>query len=169
MSKLNHRKPTNLIVTDAYPMGIGGLSIKSGKSWRAKIEDHHYKTSTKNYKFLAAVVGIWIAAENNEIVNDGVILALTDNSSAVGWLHSCNCDEELDSFRTEVAHKLASIAISKNFIIHPQHIKGDDNKAADALSRKFEMSDMELTQFCHLHAKNQIPENLEICQIPANI
>ena len=111
MNKLTYRNPTNLVVTDACPNGIGGLSITSGQAWRLKIEDHHNRTSNNNYEFLAAVVGIWMSAEKNEIQEEGVVLALTDNSSAVGWLHSCNCDEELDSFRTEIAHKLASIAI----------------------------------------------------------
>lgn len=169
MNKLTYRQPTNHVVTDACPHGIGGLSITSGRAWRLKIEEHHFKTSNNNYEFLAAVVGIWMAAINNEIEEEGVMLALTDNSSALGWLHSCNCDDELDSFRTEVAHKLASIAREYNFIIHPQHVKGDDNKAADALSRKFELSDNELTQFCHLHTKNQIPKNFLICQIPIEI
>lgn len=107
-NKLTCRRPTNLIVTDACPKGMGGLSINSGAAWRIEIT-HPIATSNNNYEFLATVIDIWYAAINNEINKEGVVLDLTDNSSAVGWLYSCSCDHRLDSFRTEIAHKLASI------------------------------------------------------------
>jgi hypothetical protein len=170
MNKLTCRKPTNIVITDAYcPGGIGGLSINSGKAWRVQISKSNIPTSNNNHEFLAAVVGIWVAAINNEIEDKGVVLSLCDNSSAIRWLHNCNCDKRKNAIRTEIAHKLATIATTYNFIIHPQHVKGEENKAADALSRRFDLNTNELTQFLHSNTTQQIPQNFEIFDLPTEI
>jgi hypothetical protein len=64
---------------------------------------------------------------------------------------------------------LAEIATTYNFIIHPQHINGEENNAADALSRRFDLNKNELTHFLHSNTTQQIPQNFEILNLPTKI
>lgn len=139
LNLLTMRKPTNLIITDACLDGIGGFSMTSGRAWRMDLRSFKILDNNK-LEFLAAVVGILQAFSDNEIPNLGNILSLTDNCSALCWLHKNNFNPATQPIHIEIASKLAMTCITNNFTIHSQHIAGVENKVADCLSRSHDMS-----------------------------
>jgi hypothetical protein len=68
-----------------------------------------------------------------------------------------------------VAHKLADCCLSHDMALHSQHIKGTCNVIADARSCLFGMSNAYLTTYCHKHFPLQLPQDFQICQLPAEI
>ena len=112
------------------------------------------------------------------------ILALGDNTSAVGWLHNSS---RLDTKRTShtthllVARHVASLVLEANCCLASQHIQDKLNTVADLLSfagsrtragakrHSIAFDDPPndiLTQRFHLHYSEQIPENFKISQLP---
>lgn len=158
------RQPTNIIITDACPAGLGGYSIRSGKAWRYQIPTNINTTTISNnsFEFLASVVGILTEQENNFIPPFGNVLALTDNSSCACWLHRNSFNKIAHPTNTEIATTLAHSCITNSFSIHPQHIPGSSNNIADALSRRHLLTDSELTSFLLTSHPEQIPKNFEI-------
>ncbi len=161
------RRPTNVTITDACPAGLGGYSVKTGRAWRIAITQPH-DISNNILEFLAAVVGIVSESEEGQIPRFGQILALTDNSSAVGWLQHANSNPQTSPKLYEIAIKLAEECRLSSFSIHPLHIPGKSNCIADALSRLHHLNDEELTLFIHKNFQSQIPNNFRICQLPRN-
>lgn len=168
MNLLTNRIPTHITVTDACPTGIGGFSVTTGRAWRIKFIEKP-KVPNNTLEYLACVIGIWIEQLNGEIRPDDIVLALTDNSSAAGWLHRCNCDARIDKPKTEIAQHLAKLSMDFFFTIHPQHLPGKDNGAADALSRLFDLDDDELTHLICTKHKQQVLANFHIVPLPKEI
>lgn len=131
---LTMRRPTNLLITDACLDGIGGISMTTGRSWRLDLRRFCIKDN-KKLEFLAAVVGILQAFYDHEIPHLGNVLCLTDDSSALCWLHRNNFHADLQPIHVEIAKKLALMCIENDFTIHSQHIAGVENQIADCLSR----------------------------------
>lgn len=156
MNILTFRRPTNLVISDACPSGMGGFSMASGKAWRLQ-----FKTPLDNKnnigEFLASVVTILLAQIWGDIDELGVVLALTDNSGCVAWLHTCNTDPKTKPMLHEISRTLATTCMKHQFIIHPQHIPGKSNGAADALSRRFDLNTRRLTKFIKTNFHLQVP------------
>lgn len=168
LNLLSVRIPTNIVITDACPAGLGGFSVTSGKAWRIPLPENH-TTVNNSLEFLASAVGILIEHRNQHIPHLGNVLALTDNSSCVSWLHKSNFDWTNQATNAEISTYLATYCINNAFTIHSQHIKGNDNKLADALSRQNDLTDTELTSFAYSHFPTQTPKNLRICPTPPDI
>jgi hypothetical protein len=115
------------------------------------------------------VIGILIEHNQSSIPKYGQVLALTDNSSAVGWLHHANCNPQTSPELYNIASKLASTCISSSFSIHPQHIKGCHNNTADSLYHLHHLPDTQLTQFILHRFPDQVPHNFKISPIPHDI
>lgn len=165
LNLLTFRRPTNLVVSDACPQGMGGFSMASGRAWRLQFQT---RLDNKNNigEFLASVITILLAHHWGDITTEGVVLALTNNSSCVAWLNKCNADPSTHPILCEIARKLASTCLQEKFIIHPQHLPGSDNGASDALSRRFDLGEQKLTRFIKTNFHSQVPENFKICPIP---
>lgn len=99
----------------------------------------------------------------------GNVLAFTDNSSCVSWLYRSNFDDRSQPINAEISTRLARTCIDQSFTIHSQHIRGLDNKLADALSRLHHLSDDDLTDFAVSQFPSQTPRNLRICPVPPEI
>jgi hypothetical protein len=112
-------------------------------------------------EFLASVVTILFAHHVGDIEDEGVVLALTDNCSCAAWLHQNNVGEQRDPLRAEIAQKIAKTCIDNNFVIHPQHVPGKENRAANDLSRKFDMTVKHLTQSISSICYLQAPKNFQ--------
>ena len=168
LNLLSFRCPTNITLSDSCPTGMGGYSLKSGRAWRFDLS--HTQNISNNYlEFLASVVTILIEHHNTDIPEFGNVLALTDNSSCVAWLHRNNFDAPAQPLPYEISTTLATCCLNNDFTIHPQHIKGLHNNVSDFLSRKFSMSNDTLTHCIHSQFHSQIPQNFNIYPIPPSI
>ena len=168
LNLLSYRYPTNITLSDSCPTGMGGYSLLSGNAWRFDLS-YTKNLSNNHLEFLASVVTILIEDSTNHIPAFGHVLALTDNSSCVAWLHKNNFDPPTDQLPFEIATKLATCGLEREFTIHPQHIKGLHNNVSDLLSRRFTMSNTELTEFIHSNFSSQIPPTFKIYPIPQEI
>ena len=181
------RQPDRICWSDACPFGIGGYSI-TGRAWRIRIPKasiiYGNKRVNNLLEFLGMVVNIWLAClEPNS--NQACILAVGDNTSAIGWLHSTS---RLDptwgahDAHLMVARTLASILMKYQCCLASQHLKGEANLVADWLSfvgserggKRHPLAfddppDDLLTQRFHLLVPSQIPENFAISPLPNEV
>ncbi|KAI2497634.1 hypothetical protein MHU86_16883 [Fragilaria crotonensis] len=87
-------------------------------------------------EFIGMAINIWLACLESE-GGEHCILAIGDNTSAIGWLHySSRLDTRGDdqSAHLLVARKIATLLINFRCCLASQHLKGDLNIVADLLS-----------------------------------
>ena len=83
-------KPSVTLWSDSYEYGIEGYS-ENGLAWRWKIPDTwHGKLTLNLLEFLASVVTIYMTIL--QLGQGSHILAFTDSSSALGWMHKAYFD-----------------------------------------------------------------------------
>jgi hypothetical protein len=185
MNLLVTREPDMVCWSDACPLGIGGYSL-SGRAWRLRIPDtsphHGHKGINNLLEFLGMAINIWLSCLEAG-GNENCILAIGDNTSALGWLHnSSRLDIEGEAHRAhlKVARKIATLLTENQCCLASQHLNGDLNVVADLLS--FEDSDRgknhpiafdkpandELSSRFLTHYPSQIPENFAISQLPTD-
>jgi hypothetical protein len=75
MNLLTFRRPTNIIISDACPDGMGGFRIKTGKAWRYKLPENH-KLHNNTLEWLANVVTILTEHITGAVEDFGNVLAL---------------------------------------------------------------------------------------------
>jgi hypothetical protein len=91
MNKITIRQPTKICWSDLCPFGIGGFLL-SGRAWRIRIPDTSpiYGPGIANnvLEFLGMMVTIWLVLVECDATHSeqDCILALGDNTSAIGWL-----------------------------------------------------------------------------------
>jgi hypothetical protein len=139
MNGLTMRNPTISSVSDSCPCGLGGFTT-NGQAWRLKVSSSSfiYRKSIANnvLEFLAMTITIWLALKECEEEGkvDKLILALGDNTSAIGWMFKTGKltkDSPYYAAANFIARKTADLlSWSKNFLL-PQHIPGKENKIAD--------------------------------------
>jgi hypothetical protein len=168
LNLLTLRRPTNIILTDACPHGLGGFSVSSGRAWRFDLRQFSIPDNNK-LEFLASVVGVLQAHFDSDIPELGNVLVLTDNSSGLCWLHRSNFDSSTHPFHAEVASKLALLCLNNNFTIHPQHIAGVHNSVADALSRTHDTDSDSLSHSILNSFPHQAPKNFKISPLHPDI
>jgi hypothetical protein len=92
MNRVTIRQPSKIGWSDSCPFGIGGFLL-SGRAWRVKIPKSSpiYGADIANnvLKFLGMVVTVWLTMTKCAELGDeqACILALGDNTSAIGWLY----------------------------------------------------------------------------------
>ncbi|KAI2496579.1 hypothetical protein MHU86_17907 [Fragilaria crotonensis] len=90
MNLLVTREPDKICWSDACPYGLGGYSL-SGRAWRLRIPKTSpifgHKGINNLLEFLGMAVNIWLACLESE-GGENCILAIGDNTSAIGWLHN---------------------------------------------------------------------------------
>jgi len=96
-------------------------------------------------------------------------LSLGDNSSSIGWLHKASIDPTKNSPLFLAARKFAKIILTNNVCIYSQHIPGVSNKIVDALSRRFDLNDEQLTSLINSSSYLQVHSSFRICQIHPEI
>jgi hypothetical protein len=188
MNLIVTRRPNRICWSDACPFGIGGFLLVTGRAWRIRIPETSilYGSALINnlLEFIGMAVNIWL--ECLVAATHDCILALGDNTSAVGWLHNSS---RLNKWKAHAAHLLvarhvASLVLEADCCLASQHIPGELNTIADLLSfagsrtraggkrHPIAFDDPPndiLTQRFHLYYPEQIPESFEISQLPSEI
>jgi hypothetical protein len=126
------------------------------------------------------VVNVWLECEASQSPHQ-CILALGDNTSAIGWLFtSSKFPAESPAHRAHlmVACQLTSLLLRHDHCLASQHIKGDANVVADLLSfagsgrdkvhplAYDNPTDLILTQRFHNHLPDQIPAAFKVSPLP---
>ena len=165
-------KATSYLITDACEHGMGGMNLKSGRAWRFKFPDWMSRKFHINFlEFLASIVSIWLdIIQDNNQTKYKKYLALTDNSSTVGWLHKSNFNPKTHPGHDILARKLARILMNSESTIESQHIKGSHNIVADSLSRDHHIETTHLTFILKSLFPSQANRNFKISQtLPVEI
>jgi hypothetical protein len=186
MNLIAARTPSCICWSDACPFGIGGYSI-TGRAWRIKIPQssplYGHPKINNLLEFLGMVVTVWLEIEDASSPHQ-CILALGDNTSALGWLFTSSkfpSSSLAHKAHLMVARQLATLVLDNDHCLASQHIKGDLNIVADFLS--FDGSSREkshplafdcpndatLTQRFHQYLPQQIPANFVISPLPTKI
>jgi hypothetical protein len=142
MNQMTIRRPSKICWSDSCPFGIGG-SLISGRAWRICIPESSpiYGLDIANnvLEFLGMMVTIWLVIIEYEETGSkqDCILALGDNTSAIGWLFKSG-KLPIDSPHYKavqlIARKLARLVIGSSHCLAGQHMKGDKNTIADLLT-----------------------------------
>ena len=171
LNLLTFRRPTHIFWSDACPSGMGGFSQYSGKAWRFKIpEEFCIATQKQNnlLEFIASIISVWIEILDGA-PSQSCFLSFADNTSAVGWLHKANVNEITNKPLEIATRKFATLLIQANCCLYSQHFKGSENKVADALSRRFDLTDNELENFVHSVLHYQVPSTFKLAPLPLSI
>jgi hypothetical protein len=83
-----------------------------GRAWRFPIPPEFRQTVLKqnnSLEFVASILFVWIAIQNEYAKKETCFLALGDNLSAVGWLHKANIDESKNLPLHLAARKYAEV------------------------------------------------------------
>jgi hypothetical protein len=186
MNRITIRQPTRLSVSDFCPFGIGGFLL-DGWAWRVRIPvtSPIYGNSIFNnfLEFLGMVVNIWLMCLEYTTTSE-CLLAVGDNTSAIGWLfRSSRVPEELVYYDAVqlVARQLAVLVIESEHCLASQHTKGEANVVADLLSWSNDArgtqhplaaddpSDAELTLRFHSHLPQLVPRAFKISPLPSEV
>jgi hypothetical protein len=189
LNRITTRQPSKICWSDSCPFGIGGFLL-SGLAWRIQIPSTSpiYGADIANnvLEFLGMMITVWLALlECNQLGSKHeCILALGDNTSAIGWLYKSGRLLPGSPYYRPVqliARKLARIVIASSHCLASQHIKGDYNTVADLLSYAGDVrgkdhplandypSDRVLTERFHSCIPQLIPEGFVISPLPSEI
>ena len=183
------RRPSRVLWSDSCPFGVGGYSLVTGFAWRILIPKNsviYGNNRVKNLlEFLGMAINILLELQDCKAEDQDCILALGDNTSAVGWLHNTaklGPGEGAREAHLMVARRIAHEVLEKGCCIASQHIKGELNNVADLLSFAGGLTcaggkthplaaddppnDI-LTQRFHSTYPEQIPAHFAISQLPA--
>ena len=164
-------KHNETILTDASEYGIGGYNPFTGEAWRFCLPNWMHKHMHINLlEFIACTIGIWIETMKKSNKESFLkVKALTDNSSAVGWLYKSSFNPHTHKLHDTIARKLAKILLESNSNIVSQHTPGNSNIIADSLSRDFHLPEKKLTFILQSLYPKQMLKPLRILELPSEI
>ena len=145
INNITFTKPNEFSVAYVCTKGMCGYTI-SGLEWifplPISLLDHF---SINFLEFMAYIITIDLLICTIPDTKSSLhIVALSENSSTVEWLHTSSfCpsnQQELDILARWISKRL----LFSNNKLFPQHIKGESNVIDDSLSRDFTLSDSEL-------------------------
>jgi hypothetical protein len=124
---------------DACPFGVRGYSLQ-GPGWPFLIPKSSPLQGDSWFnnlsEFLAMVVEIWLEIREDKKDSSKCILALGNDTSAIGWLfRSGRIDPNLLSYaliQTVVQH-LVTLILDSNHYLTLQHLKGKNNIVTNLL------------------------------------
>ena len=98
IQNVTHFLPDNFCRSDACEYGIQGYSNK-GKAWQWKLPTHlRGRFSINLLEFLASVITIILSLEKSK--QNTQIFALTDKSSALGWVFKASFQQKQTNITT---------------------------------------------------------------------
>ena len=159
INNITFTKPTIVTSSDACKHGLGGYNTE-GLAWRYKLPSElPNKLLIILLEFNAAAITIYLTISKSGTTH--IILAFTDNSSAVGWLYKASF-KTFQPAHDKVARWLASTMIRHNSALYSQHIKGSHNMIDDILSRDTHIPSELLTLTFRMILPEQTPQNFVI-------
>jgi hypothetical protein len=168
MNLVVQQEPDVIILTDASTSkGLGGYNVSSGKAWRLPILPWMVNLSINTLEFMSAIIALEVELLENNIQRDTCFLIATDNTAAMGWLKQSNFDPDGEQkIQLALARHLAYRLLDNKICLSSQWIAGHTNCVADALSRKFELDDNELTKLIQLSYPLQVPPSFKVYPCP---
>ena len=166
INNVTFTRQTDTVYSDACEHGIGGYTTQ-GKAWRYQLPDEMIGHLSINLlEFIAAAITIVLTIRDSNKPHK--ILALTDNSSALGWLYKASFTTSMEA-HNKTARWLAGQLLKKDAALYSQHIPGRHNALADMLSRDHHISDEQLTYIFHSIYPEQTPLNFRISPLPTEV
>ena len=148
MNLLTYRAVTRLYRSDACPAGVGGYSSR-GRGWRFQIPIKYQLRMTLNMlEHLGTIIGPWVDLIENNLPQFSYILAMSDSTTAAGWLRKSNFKEsdneslEMMEAKIKLSRDHATRLLTNNCKDYSQYFPGDDNDLADSLSRDHHLYQM---------------------------
>jgi hypothetical protein len=90
MNRITIRQPTRLCMSDTCPWGIAGYSL-SGRGWCIVIPPCTPLCGNSRFnnlfEFIGTAVTAWLECLDSNADAEECILALGDNTSALGWIY----------------------------------------------------------------------------------
>ena len=126
---------------------MGEYSLKSGVAWQVPLDDEIYelagtsddleidetlasstnlKMSNNLFEFIAQAITIWLEHLNGDIDKLGSVLCMSDNTSAIGWMHRSSFAVN-QPLHQQVTEKLVRLSLHAQFTIHTEHVPGKKN------------------------------------------
>ena len=156
-------KHNTMILTDASEWGLGGYNPSTGTAWRFELPIWMRESMHINLlEFISCTIGIWLELIRQKDSTFIKIKALTDNSSAVGWLYKANFNPSSHAQHDTVARKLAKVLLAHDSSITSQHTPGKHNIIADSLSRDFHLPPNKLTFILQSLFPSQVNKDFRI-------
>jgi hypothetical protein len=164
------RLPDHMGRSDAYEKGIGGYDLTSGRAWRLPIPKKWQLKKSQNFlEYLACMVQLLcLLYESNWQPGDS-FLSIGDNTSALGWIWKSKFYPETDpeqATHLALARYMTLLLADLDVVQFGLWLPGIDNGVADALSRQFEKTDNELTDFITSSYPSQTPPGFQIKALP---
>ena len=167
INMVNFTSPTDISKSDACEIGLGGYN-DCGLAWRYKLPPDLIGVFTINLlEFIAAIITIYMIIEKHG--TNRKILAFTDSSSALGWMHHSTFNPNTHLSHDSAARKLAEILITNDSALYSQHIPGKHNIIADSLSRDHHIPTNKLTFVLQHIFPTQVPTDFNIKTPPKEI
>ena len=177
MNILTFRECDHVIIGDASEHGLGAFHLKSGRGWIWVIpENLRGRAHINLLEFLTQVIQIWTDIIEKRVKSEDCILAMGDNTTAMGWLRRSNfrqTDEDDNDWRVKqnIARKLAALILDAGAMLYTQWFAGKKNICADSLSRDGIYFDSHSSHenFLKSFFPQQTPANLQIKPVPKEI
>jgi hypothetical protein len=145
------RLPNHIGRSDAFEGGIGGYDLASGLAWRYQIQPENQHKKSQNFlEYLACMTQLICMLEMCDWQHDDCFLIVGDNTSALGWINKSNFKPESDpeqATHLALARHITTLLADCRVVQSGQWRPGVDNGVADALSRKHDLSNGDLTDF----------------------
>ena len=175
MNLITYRKPTHKYRSDACPFGMGGFSLQ-GRAWRFFIpEELRFRATLNMLEHLSTIIGPWIDIIEGNMERFSCILSESDSTTSCGWLKKSNfkySDEEskeLTKAKLQISRDHARRMMERDCCEYSQHIPGETNDLADALSRDFSIPNDHFTKLAFQFLPTQVPIDFKISPLPQEI
>jgi hypothetical protein len=168
MNMVVQQEPDVILLTDASTSkGLGGYNVQTGQAWRLPIQNWMVGLSINTLEFMSAIIALEVNLLDKDVQQDTCYLIATDNTAAMGWLKRSNFDPDGEqNIQLALARHLANQLMNFKICLSSQWIAGHSNCVADALSRKFELDDNELTTLINTSYPLQVPPSFKVCPCP---
>ena len=164
INNICHVAPSSTTYSDSCEFGIGGYTMQ-GPAWRYLIPIQlRNRASINLLEFIGAIVTIHLSlTQDKHHSSYPHILAFTDSSSALGWMHHSTFNPVKDPNHDKTARYLARMLFKYEASLYSEHIPGVHNHTADSLSRDFHLSDKNIISLIKSFAPpSQVPQNLHL-------
>ena len=171
INNICHVAPSSTTYSDSCKFGIGGYTMQ-GPAWRYLIpENLRNRASINLLEFIGAIVTIHLSLKRDTHKSDYPhILAFTDSSSALGWMHHSTFNPVKDPNHDKTARYLARLLFENEASLYSEHIPGVHNHTADCLSRDFHLSNKNIISLIKSSAPpSQVPKNIHMTKLDPTI